>query len=151
MGEHGVSCAGQVIEARNLAVPTDLLHAFYTMDSYTVVSCTSEAGVTSHHTKIERNNLQPHWNERCIFEDVALSNSLTVAIFDHKKLSSDLFLGQVSILSAAPVVLRRCWEHASDHMLLLLSLQLSGSSPGYAAAAKVCPRAQLHSFTHSLT
>ena len=90
----------QVIEARNLAVPTDLLHAFYTMDSYTVVSCTSEAGVTSHHTKIERNNLQPHWNERCIFEDVALSNSLTVAIFDHKKLSSDLFLGQVRPPSA---------------------------------------------------
>lgn len=90
-----VMYGGQVIEARNLAVPTDLLHTFYTMDSYTVVSCTSEAGVTSHHTKIERNNLQPHWNERCIFEDVALSNSLTVAIFDHKKLSSDLFLGQV--------------------------------------------------------
>ncbi|KAL3144166.1 hypothetical protein ABBQ32_003950 [Trebouxia sp. C0010 RCD-2024] len=87
----------KVIEARNLAVPTDLMHTFYTMDSYTVVSCTSEAGVTSHHTKIERNNLQPHWNERCIFEDVALSNSLTVAIFDHKKLSSDLFLGQVGV------------------------------------------------------
>lgn len=86
-----------MIEARNLAVPTDLLHTFYTMDSYTVVSCTSEAGVTSHHTKIERNNLQPHWNERCVFEDVALSNSLTVAIFDHKKLSSDLFLGQVCL------------------------------------------------------
>ena len=92
-----VMCGEQVIEARNLAVPTDLLHAFYTMDSYTVVSCTSEAGVTSHHTKIERNNLQPHWNERCMFEDVALSNSLTVAIFDHKKLSSDLFLGQVGV------------------------------------------------------
>ena len=92
---------GQVIEARNLAVPTDLLHTFYTMDSYTVVSCTSEAGVTSHHTKIERNNLQPHWNERCIFEDVALSNSLTVAIFDHKKLSSDLFLGQVRLIPPA--------------------------------------------------
>ena len=85
----------QVIEARNLAVPSDLLHTFYTMDSYSVVSCTSEAGVTSHHTKIERNNLQPHWNERCNFDDVALTNSLTVAIFDHKKLSSDVFLGQV--------------------------------------------------------
>lgn len=100
----GLSCVmhdGQVIEARNLAVPTDLLHTFYTMDSYTVVSCTSEAGVTSHHTKIERNNLQPHWNERCIFEDVALSNSLTVAIFDHKKLSSDLFLGQVCLVPPA--------------------------------------------------
>ena len=68
------------------------------MDSYSVVSCTSEAGVTSHHTKIERNNLQPHWNERCTFEDVALSNNLTVAIFDHKKLSSDIFLGQVALL-----------------------------------------------------
>ena len=86
----------QVIEARNLSVPSDLLHTFYTMDSYSVVSCTSEAGVTSHHTKIERNNLQPHWNERCTFDDVALSNSLTVAIFDHKKLSSDVFLGHVS-------------------------------------------------------
>lgn len=84
-----------MIEARNLTVPSDLLHTFYTMDSYGVVSCTSEVGVTSHHTKIERNNLQPHWNERCTFEDVALCNSLTVAIFDHKKLSSDLFLGQV--------------------------------------------------------
>lgn len=70
------------------------------MDSYSVVSCTSEAGVTSHHTKIERNNLQPHWNERCTFEDVALSNNLTVAIFDHKKLSSDIFLGQVAPLHA---------------------------------------------------
>lgn len=90
----------QVIEARNLAVPSDLLHTFYTMDSYSVVSCTSEAGVTSHHTKIERNNLQPHWNERCTFEDVALSNNLTVAIFDHKKLSSDIFLGQVAPLHA---------------------------------------------------
>lgn len=87
-----------MIEARNLAVPSDLLHTFYTMDSYSVVSCTSEAGVTSHHTKIERNNLQPHWNERCTFEDVALSNNLTVAIFDHKKLSSDIFLGQVALL-----------------------------------------------------
>ena len=78
------------------------------MDSYSVVSCSSEAGVTSHHTKIERNNLQPHWNERCIFQDVALSNSLTVAIFDHKKLSSDLFLGQVCLsrlASFAQVVL----------------------------------------------
>ena len=101
----------QVIEARNLAVPSDLLHTFYTMDSYSVVSCTSEAGVTSHHTKIERNNLQPHWNERCVFEDVALSNSLTVAIFDHKKLSSDLFLGQVcfrlALYEAIPVVVNR--------------------------------------------
>ncbi|KAL0042783.1 hypothetical protein WJX79_011021 [Trebouxia sp. C0005] len=87
----------KVIEARNLAVPSDLLHTFYTMDSYSVVSCTSEAGVTNHHTKIERNNLQPHWNERCTFEDVALSNNLTVAIFDHKKLSSDIFLGQVGV------------------------------------------------------
>ncbi len=59
--------------------------------------------MTSHHTKIERNNLQPHWNERCTFEDVALSNNLTVAIFDHKKLSSDIFLGQVSLLSAHTV------------------------------------------------
>jgi len=95
-----LSSALQVIEARNLAVPSDLLHTFYTMDSYSVVSCTSEAGVTSHHTKIERNNLQPHWNERCTFEDVALSNNLTVAIFDHKKLSSDIFLGQVALLHA---------------------------------------------------
>ena len=112
-----------------MAVPSDLLHTFYTMDSYSVVSCSSEAGVTSHHTKIERNNLQPHWNERCIFQDVALSNSLTVAIFDHKKLSSDLFLGQVCLsrfASFAQVTLCKSQSRGLHALFAICICQSSG-------------------------
>ena len=85
----------QVIEARNLAVPSDLLHSFYTMDAYAVVTCSGDGGLSSCQTKVERNNMQPHWNERCSFPDAALGNSVLVALFDHNKLTSDVFLGQV--------------------------------------------------------
>ncbi|KAK9808775.1 hypothetical protein WJX72_003363 [[Myrmecia] bisecta] len=98
----------KVLEARNLAIPSDLLHTFYTMDSYAVVSVSSEAGVTSHQTKVDRNNLQPHWNEHVTFGDVALSNSITVTLFDHKKLTSDVFLGQVGV---AVMRFRDCKPH----------------------------------------
>ena len=37
----------------------------------------------------------PAWQERLGFSDVALGDTLSLSIFDHKKLTSDLFLGQV--------------------------------------------------------
>ena len=42
----------QVIEARHLTVPADVLHAFFTMDAYIVAGLNSEAGITSRQTKV---------------------------------------------------------------------------------------------------
>ena len=42
----------QIIEARNLTVPADVLHAFFTMDAYIVAGLNSEAGTTSRQTKV---------------------------------------------------------------------------------------------------
>lgn len=89
-------CGMQVIEARNIGLPSDILHTFFTLDAYAVVTVNTEAGPTSRHTRVVRNNLMPIWNEKIAFEDVALSNMLTLAIFDHKKLTADVHLGQVS-------------------------------------------------------
>ena len=93
-----------MIEARNIRLPSDMLHAFFTMDAYTVITISTEAGNTSHQTRVVRNNLTPVWNEKVSFTDVALGNMLSLAIFDHKKLTSDVFLGQVASCSAW------CWE-----------------------------------------
>ena len=78
-----------------MRLPSDMLHAFFTMDAYTVVTISTEAGITSRQTRVVRNHLMPIWNEKIGFEDVALNNMLTLAIFDHKKLTSDICLGQV--------------------------------------------------------
>ena len=60
------------------------------------VTVNSEAGVTSQTTKTERGNVAPVWNKMLTFSDVALGNTFTVSLFDHKKLSSDVLLGQAS-------------------------------------------------------
>lgn len=80
-----------------MRLPSDMLHAFFTMDAYAVASVSTEAGVTSHQTRVVRNNLMPIWNEKLAFEDVALGNMLSLALYDHKKLTSDVFLGQVGL------------------------------------------------------
>ena len=47
--------------------------------------------------QVARNTLTPGWHERLGFSDVALGDSITLALFDHKKLTADVFLGQVSL------------------------------------------------------
>ena len=89
-------------------MPSDLLHSFYTMDAYAVVTCSGDGGLSSCQTKVERNNMQPHWNERCSFPDAALGNSVLVALFDHNKLTSDVFLGQVGRPVALPGCMLDC-------------------------------------------
>lgn len=89
-------CVVQVIEGRNLMAPSDLLHSFYTIDGYATVTVNSEAGSTSLSTKVERGNVAPRWNQQLVFSDVALGSSFTVALHDHKMLSSDVLLGQVA-------------------------------------------------------
>ena len=42
----------QVLESRNLALPQEMLHAFFTMDAYIVASVNTEAGTTSLQTKV---------------------------------------------------------------------------------------------------
>ena len=73
------------------------MHQLFTMDAYTVVTINTEAGATSHQTRVVRNNLLPAWNEKMAFTDVALGNMMSLALYDHKKLTSDIFLGQVSL------------------------------------------------------
>jgi hypothetical protein len=85
----------QVIEGKNISPNHDLLHSFYTIDGYVQVTVNSEAGATSLSTRSERGNVSPVWNQMLTFSDVALGNTLTVSLFDHKKLSSDVLLGQV--------------------------------------------------------
>ena len=47
-------------------------------------------------TQVARNTLMPGWHERLGFSDVALGDTVTLAIYDHKKLTADLFMGQAS-------------------------------------------------------
>ena len=85
----------QVIEGKNVVPQHDLLHSFYTLDGYVQVTVNTEAGPMSQNTKIERGNVAPVWNKMLTFSDVALGNTITISLFDHKKLSSDVLLGQV--------------------------------------------------------
>lgn len=85
-----------MIEGKNFAPTHDLLQSFYTVDGYVQVTVNSEAGVTSQSTKAERGNVAPVWNKMLTFSDVALGNTFNVSLFDHKMLSSDVLLGQVS-------------------------------------------------------
>lgn len=86
----------QVIEGKNIAPSHDLLQSFYTIDGYVQVTVNSEVGVTSQSTNTGRGNMAPVWNKMLTFSDVALGNTFTVSLFDHKKLSSDVLLGQVT-------------------------------------------------------
>jgi len=90
----------QVIEGKNFSPNHDLLHSFYTIDGYVQVTVNSEAGATSLATRSERGHVSPVWNQMLAFSDVALGNTFTVSLFDHKKLSSDVLLGQVGYLSS---------------------------------------------------
>lgn len=73
-----------------------MMHAFFTLDAYTVATINTEAGATSQQTRVVRNSLLPVWNQKITFSDVALGNMLSLALYDHKKLTSDVYLGQVS-------------------------------------------------------
>lgn len=88
----------QVIEGRNIRPIQDVLHGFYAIDGYVQVAVHSEAGDTALATKAERGSLAPVWNKALAFADVALGNSVTVSLFDHKKLSADVLIGQVQAL-----------------------------------------------------
>lgn len=85
-----------MIEGKNLAPIHDLLQSLYTINGYVTVTVNSEAGSTGQSTKAERSNVAPIWNKMLTFSDVALGNTFTVSLFDHKRLSSDVLLGQVS-------------------------------------------------------
>ena len=84
-----------MIEGKNISPAYDLLQSFYTIDGYVQVAVNTESGVTSLSTKTERGNVAPVWNKMLAFSDVALGNTFTVSLYDHKKLSSDVLLGQV--------------------------------------------------------
>ena len=84
-----------MIEGKNISPQYDLLHSFYTIDGYVQVTVNSEAGATSLATRSERGHMSPVWNQMLAFSDVALGNTFTVSLYDHKKLSSDVLLGQV--------------------------------------------------------
>lgn len=86
----------QIIEGRNITPNSDLLQSFYTIDGYVQVTVNSEAGPTSLMTKTARGNVGPIWNKMLTFSDVALGNTFTVSLYDHKKLSADVLLGQAS-------------------------------------------------------
>ncbi|KAK9809768.1 hypothetical protein WJX73_004442 [Symbiochloris irregularis] len=90
----------KVIEARNMRLPSDMLHAFFTMDAYTEATVSSgESGMpnTSRQTRVFRNSLTPSWNETLSFSDIPFIASLTLALYDHKKLTSDVYLGQAQL------------------------------------------------------
>lgn len=83
-----------------MRLPSDMLHAFFTMDAYTVATVSSgAAGIapTSRQTRVFRNSLTPSWNETLSFSDVPSVASLRLALYDHKKLTSDVYLGQVRV------------------------------------------------------
>ena len=86
----------QIIEGRNITPSNDLLQSFYTIDGYVQVTVNSESGPTSLMTKTARGNVGPIWNKVLTFADVALGNTFTVSLYDHKKLSPDVLLGQAS-------------------------------------------------------
>lgn len=91
----------QVIEARNMRLPSDMLHAFFSMDAYAVVTVSNdEAGMPAafRQTRVFRNSLTPSWNESLSFSGIQSASSLTLALYDHKKLTSDIYLGQVCLL-----------------------------------------------------
>ena len=54
----------QVMEARNLALPQEMLHSFFTMDAYVVASVNTEAGVTSLQTKVIAVSLAPQHTDK---------------------------------------------------------------------------------------
>ncbi|CAD7705163.1 unnamed protein product [Ostreobium quekettii] len=87
----------KVVEAKNLVLPHDRLMSFYTMDAYAVVICQREAGSFSKLTKIQRNRINPRWNQEFSFDDVGLSSNIVVQVFDRRRVGADDFLGQVSI------------------------------------------------------
>jgi Ca2+-dependent lipid-binding protein len=64
-------------------------------DTYAVATCSCGGGHVRHQTPVERNSLQPRWNQRFAFDNVALTDCVSVAVFDRKKISADICLGQV--------------------------------------------------------
>ena len=84
-----------MIEGKNLAPIHDLLQSFYTINGYVQVTVNTEAGATSRSTKADRSNVAPVWHQMLTFSDVALGNTFTVSLYDQKRLSSDVLLGQV--------------------------------------------------------
>lgn len=85
----------QVLEARNIAAPNDLLRAFKSINAFVILSVSTEAGLTSQQTHIQRNTLEPRWNEQLTFKDISAADSIRLALMDRKRLTSDNQLGQV--------------------------------------------------------
>lgn len=106
----------QVIKGRIIAPNSELLHSFYTIDGYVQVTVYSEAGPVSLSTKSERGTAGPVWNKMLTFSDVALGNTVTVSLYDHKKLSADVLLGQARAFPPFPATrwMPLRWQVAPD-------------------------------------
>ena len=85
----------QVLEARNIAAPNDLLRAFKSINAFVILSVSTEAGLTSQQTQVQKNTLEPRWHEQLIFKDISAADSVSLALMDRKRLTSDSQLGQV--------------------------------------------------------
>ena len=98
-----------MIEARNLSFPGNNVGPFGAVDAYAAVSLETEAGVVTARTPPERRRLtQPKWQHDLAFPDAALSHSVTFAVSCHRRLSSSILVGQVTLATCGiPAMLWR--------------------------------------------
>ncbi|CAI5945627.1 unnamed protein product, partial [Closterium sp. NIES-65] len=89
----------KVVEARHLAVPAEWLRSVHRMHAFAALSVVSPAGTSTLpvKTRIIKGSFFPKWNETFNINDVALTSSLRVQVFDKPKLGSPNLLGEATV------------------------------------------------------
>lgn len=84
-----------MLEAKDINPSLDFLNTFHSIDAYVQVSVVSEMGSTLLSTRPERGGRDPKWHQLLSFSEVPLGSSIIFSLFDRKKLTADVLLGQV--------------------------------------------------------
>jgi len=64
-----------------------------------LVICESHSGQQTHQTAVQKGTLNPVWQEAVTFSEVATTDMLIVQLWDHKKFTSNVCMGEVGPLS----------------------------------------------------
>ncbi|CAI5510039.1 unnamed protein product, partial [Closterium sp. Naga37s-1] len=89
----------KVVEARHLAVPAEWLRSVHRMRAFAALSVVSPSGTSTLpvKTRVINGTFFPKWNETFSINDVALTSSLRVQVFDKPKLGSPNLLGEATV------------------------------------------------------
>ena len=68
---------------------------FFGANLFILATVTGDSSSVGARTEMQQGNLSPRWNQEVVFPDVALTHTLTLTVFAHRRLAADSAVGQV--------------------------------------------------------